>query len=488
MDQFPKKRRYINTLSMIYIEALRRLYDNPTVHIDYTVHHGIYTEVRGVRGFEPDTIARIRTLMQELIDANCAIASEHVSKSVAMERFAAQGDADKVLSLERSTLNEVTLFSIDRWIYSFLDGVFDHTGEITSFDLLPLDRGLVLVYPNPDNRLAYVSQEKLSLIYKESERWSHLLNISHAGDLNEMTASGKIEDIILISEALHEKRIAQISDQITQKPKTRLVLIAGPSSSGKTTFSKRLAIQLRVLGKQSLIIGLDDYFLDRDKTPRDTNGKQNFDALTAVDLDHFASDVRRLLTGEAVRLPSYNFVTGKREYRHAEAHIPEGGYLIIEGIHALHDALPDLGSEDERFRIYISALTSLNIDYHNRIATTDLRLMRRMVRDFEHRGYSPEQTLSLWGNVVAGEAENIFPYQENADVMFNSSLLYELAILKPLAEPHLRSVPPESSYYSECTRLLELLSYFKAADDSARDFITNTSILREFVGGSCLKQ
>ena len=487
MDQFVNKRKYINTLSMIYIEAVHRLFDAPTVHIDYTVNQGIYTEIKGIRSFDAASIAKIKREMDTLIQDNSPIKKNIVPKLEAVNIFKQQGFEDKVKALTSASLEQLPLYSIDQRQYYFVGGVFNFTGEVYSYDVLPLNRGLVLVYPNGEGEkeLAYVNQEKLFNIYRESEKWARLMKISHGGDLNGFVQAGQLSEIILISEALHEKKIASIADEIDHRKGVRVILIAGPSSSGKTTFAKRLEIQLRVLGKNCMTLGLDDYFINRDQTPLDETGQKNFDALTAVDLPLFGEHLNQLIAGEAVQLPSYNFITGKREYNHGPKHITEDTYVIVEGIHALNEHVTALMPPDCKYKIYISALTPLNVDYHNRIPTTDLRLLRRLVRDHRTRGYSPEETMALWSNVVKGENQNIFPFQENADIMFNSSLIYELTVLKGYAIEVLETVGENSAYYEEANRLLKFLSFFM--DCPCEEFIPNTSILKEFIGGSCFK-
>ena len=487
MDKFVSKRKYINTLSMIYIEALNRLFEQPTVHIDYTVNQGIYSEVKGIHSFDADCITKIKREMDSIIKDKAAIQKGIVSKAEAMEIFAKQGFTDKVKVLDHSSLEELPLYAISTLKYYFVGGVFDTTGAVYSYDIRPMNRGLVLVYPNGEgeNELLYVNQEKLFNIYRESEKWARLMKISNAGDLNDFVNNGDLSEIVLISEALHEKKIAFIADEIDHRKDVRIILIAGPSSSGKTTFAKRLAIQLRVLGKNCMTLGLDDYFIDRDKTPVDETGQKNFDALTAVDLPLFNTHLNQLIAGETLALPSFNFITGKREYNKASVSISADTYIIVEGIHALNEQITSLISPDIKYKIYISALTPLNIDYHNRIPTTDLRLLRRMVRDNRTRGYSPEETMALWSNVVQGENKNIFPFQENADIMFNSSLIYELTVLKRYAVEVLETVRKDSIYYEEARRLLKFLAFFK--DCPCEEFIPNTSILKEFIGGSCFK-
>ncbi|MDO5062798.1 MAG: nucleoside kinase [Peptostreptococcaceae bacterium] len=478
-------RKYINTLSMIYIEAAYRVLGKTSVYIEYSVNKGLYTEIKDIETFTPELVAQLRKAMEDIIESKQAIEKIEVSREEAIAVFEKQCMLDKVRVLSTGTIPTVPLYRIDKMQYSFLGGVFKNTEEITNFALVPISRGLILVFPHVGNGLNYENQKKLFSIFRESEDWARLMAINNAGDLNLTIQKGEISDIVRICEALHEKKIAYIADQIQTKKTARLILVAGPSSSGKTTFAKRLGIQLRVLGKHYITIGMDDYFVDREQTPLGEDGKPNFDSIGALDIDQFNQDLQRIIRGEKVRLPSFNFISGKREYKKEPIQIDKETYIIVEGIHGLNDALTGSIPADEKFKIYISALTQLNLDNHNRIATTDLRLIRRMVRDIKTRGYNAEKTLEMWTNVVKGENVNIFPYQENADVMFNSSLIYELSFLKRHAVPVLSEIPSDSPYFEEGKRLLTLLQFFnKAGDERA---IPNTSIIREFIGGSCFE-
>lgn len=495
MDPIVAKRKYINTLCMIYIEAVNRVLDNPSVKIDFAVSNGIYTEILGLDHVGEDLLLRIKEEMDQIIDANHKIHKAVVPKNEAIEIFRSQGFDDKVKLLLNSSVIELPLYTIDSLRYNFVGGVTVYTGEIQSFGLYSFHNGLVLVHPNGDagngkskdpckkDELAYVNQEKLFEVFRESEEWGDLMKINTAGDLNEFAKDGGLDDIVLISEALHEKKIAYIADEIYSQKNVRVILIAGPSSSGKTTFAKRLGIQLRVMGKEYVSIGLDDYFIDRDKMQLDEKGEKNFDALSAIDLDLFAKDIKKVIAGEEVALPTFNFITGLREYTRPPLRVSEDTYIIVEGIHALNEKLTSLIDPDTKFRIYISALTQLNVDNHNRIPTTDLRLIRRIVRDKATRGHQPEATMAMWANVVDGESRNIFPYQENADVMFNSSLIYELSVLRRFAVPVLMEVSEDSAFFGEAKRLLRFLAFFE--DCTCESYIPNSSILKEFIGGSC---
>ncbi len=481
---------------MVYLEAVHRILDKPSVHIEYAVSNGIYTEIRGFDKIDDRMLLRIKNEMDGIIGANYMIEKCVVPSAEALRIFEAQGFDDKVKLLKNSSVKELPLYSLDSFKYYFVGGVVVHTGEIDSFGLYSFHNGLVLVHPNggsspgkdglsKKDELAYVNQEKLFEVFVESGQWGGLMEINNAGDLNDFSIRGSLHDIILISEALHEKKIASIADSIHNKASARVILIAGPSSSGKTTFAKRLGIQLRVLGKKYFTLGLDDYFYDRDKTPLDENGRVNFDSLRAIDLDLFSSNLKDILAGQEVFLPRFDFIKGKRAYRDAPVKLPPDTYIIVEGIHALNERVTSLLKPEEKFKIYISALTTLNVDNHNRIPTTDLRLLRRIVRDNATRGHSPERTMAMWPDVVSGENINIFPYQENADLMFNSSLLYEMSVLGKFAAPVLRQVEEASPFYGEAKRLLRFLAFFE--DCHCENFIPNSSILREFIGMSCFE-
>ena len=353
---------------------------------------------------------------------------------------------------------------------------------------MPYENGFLLRFPDPENPgelLPFQDSPKISGTFMEQMRWCQLMEVSNVADLNNSIVEGKFGDLIRINEALHEKKIAQIADQIYHKmDKVKVVLIAGPSSSGKTSFANRLCIQLRALGVKPHKVSLDDYFINREDTPLDENGKKNFERIEALDLKLLNDDLKKIIAGEKVELPFYNFVTGKREYNGDFVQLGEGEILVMEGIHGLNDRLtPEIPAEN-KFKIFISAITQLNIDDHNRISTSDSRLIRRMVRDFQFRGRSAATTISSWNEVTQGEEDNIFPFQENADAVFNSATLYELSVLKQYAEPQLFAIDPSMPEYVTAKRLIKFLGYFLAAPGLE---IPNNSLIKEFVGGSCFK-
>jgi uridine kinase len=361
-------------------------------------------------------------------------------------------------------------------------------GYLKVFDLLYYDPGFILMYPqagDPFHIPPFHDLPKLARIFKEAEEWANILDVGDVGALNDKVVSGEINEIILVNEGLHEKKIANIADMIyAGKDKIKIVLIAGPSSSGKTTFARRLSIQLRVLGLKPYPLSLDDYFVDREHTPKDESGNYDFESIRALDLELFNQHLAALLNGEEVEIPRFNFRTGLREWIGRKYKMEKDAVLVIEGIHGLNEILTSSVPRENKYKIYISALTQLNIDNHNRIPTTDSRLMRRIVRDYLYRGRDAATTILTWPQVRAGEEKNIFPYQEEADIMFNSALVYEMCILKKYAAPLLREIPVSSPAYLEAKRLLTFLSYFLEAEENA---IPNNSIIREFIGGSCFE-
>ena len=359
-----------------------------------------------------------------------------------------------------------------------------YTKHLPLFTLIPYAHGFIIQFPSekdPRYIAEFKPQPKLSGVFRESEKWARIMGVDIVASLNDTICKGKTDDLIKISEALHEKKIAEISDKIVAKEKVKLVLIAGPSSSGKTTFAQRLCVQLRVNGIRPHMISIDDYFVNRAFTPIDELGQPDFEALEAIDTKLFNQHMTQLIQGEEVEIPSFNFVTGERQYKGHKIKLEQEDVLVIEGIHGLNEKLSYAVPKENKFKVYVSCLTQLNIDHHNRIPTTDTRLIRRMVRDNQYRGIAPERTIELWASVRRGENKNIFPFQEEADVMFNSVLIYELSVLKQKAEPLLFSIQRTSPYYREAKRMLRFLEYFLTIDTSN---IPTNSILREFVGGS----
>jgi len=426
--------------------------------------------------------------MNKIIEENLSIEKKVKPKDEAIEIFKSQCMMDKVKLFNTLDKENFELYKINGYFFNINGPIFDKTGEVNKFDIKLEGRGIVLTYPRKDTMdkiPEYIKQEKLLKIFRESENWAQLIGIKNVGELNQHTLNDDLDDIVRISEALHEKKIAQIADEICQSD-SKIILIAGPSSSGKTTFSQRLGVQLRVNGKKFHTVGLDDYFVERHLTPKDEEGNYDYDTIDALDLELFNEHLKQLLSGEEVVIPSYSFKTGKRNFDKKPIKISSNEYLIIEGIHGLNEKLTKDIDKKDKYKIYISALTQLNVDNHNRISTTDLRLLRRMIRDSKYRGYDAATTLDLWNNVRKGEEKYIFPFQENADVMFNSSLIYELAVLKKHALKVLEGLDDEGEFASEKKRLIEFLNYIVGFEE---DFIIpNTSIIKEFIGGSCFRE
>ena len=455
------------------------------VRVMYSISNGYYCEMEGLpEGVSQDLLYSIKRRMKELVWADLPIQKESVSTDIAIKRFAAQGMKDKVRLFQYRRVSAANLYQIEGYEDYHYGYMVPSTGYIKCFDLILYSAGFVLQMPTmeePETLAPFEAAKKLFKVLKESEDWSTMLGVDTVGALNDVIADGGIGDLMLVQEALQEKKIAEIAERIERDGK-KIVLIAGPSSSGKTTFSHRLSIQLRAYGMHPHPIALDDYFVNRDDTPKDADGKYDFECLEAIDMKQFNEDMSKLLAGEKVELPRFNFHTGKREYKGDYKQLNAGDVLVIEGIHGLNPKMTEQLPEDSKFKIYISALTSLNIDQHNRISTTDGRLIRRIVRDARTRGNSAQDTISMWTSVRRGEERNIFPYQEEADVMFNSALIYELSVIKQYAEPLLFAIPHDAPEYQEAKRLLKFLDYFLAVSPEA---VPNNSILREFVGGSC---
>ena len=479
---------YERTLSFVFTTACYNLFPTHPVRIEHSLNNGLYAEFNAELAIDQGRVDLIKAEMNRLIQEDLPIRRLRISMEQMKEIYEKQ-QREFRLDLNRDLdLQEVTISELDEYYDKFYGYLATRTGVIEKFDLTFHRPGMILVYPRSEHNFELppnVRHEKIAAIFQESERWAKILEISDVFSLNRQIDKQRIDEIIRISEALHEKKIAQIADDICNHPKKRVILIAGPSASGKTTFSKRLFIQLRVNERRPLTISLDNYFVDREKTPRDSDGKYNFEALEAIDIATFNRDLRRLLDGEAVVLPVFDFVEGKRKTG-TEATVLEAGQpVVIEGIHGLNDALTPEIAASSKYKIYVSALTQLNIDSHNRIKTTDNRLMRRMVRDVQFRGASVEQTLGMWPSVRRGEQNYIFPFQEEADAVFNSALVYEFIFLKNLLDPQLEKIGPDSVHYAEVKRLRKILYYFQTY--TRETAIPNTSILKEFLGGSCFE-
>jgi len=476
---------YIRTLQFIFIKAVLDLYPEATVVIEHSLGKGLYGEVHKNILLNENDILKIKNNMKEIINKNIEIKKVSVKKEKAIEIFKQYGMEDKVRLLNHISNKEVKLYELDGRYDYFYGPMAYSTGAIKNFDVMYYDPGFILRYPrnkDPFNIPEFVEYKKLSKIFRETERWGKILGVGDLGALNDKVVNGEIKDIIRVSEALHEKKIANIADMIYDKENIKMVLISGPSSSGKTTFANRLGIQLRVNALVPVPISLDNYFVNREDTPKDENGEYDFESIDALDIDLFNENLKRILKGEEVEIPTFNFKKGKREYNGKKIKLPKNGILIVEGIHGLNPILTREINDKNKFKIYISALTQLNIDNHNRVSTTDVRIIRRLVRDYLSRGYGGEETLKMWPSIKRGEDRNIFVFQENADVMFNSTIVYELCILKKYALAELNKIDKDSTVYYDALKLKSFLNFFKEVDMS---LVPDNSILREFIGGSC---
>ncbi|GAA0179436.1 nucleoside kinase [Clostridium sediminicola] len=477
-------RTYIRTLKFILITSVLEIFPKAKISIEHSLSKGLYCEINKETKLTEIDVKKIKNKMEEIINDDKHIKKSEVSKEEAIEIFRDYGMEDKLRLLKHSKKKRVKLYSLcGRYDY-FYGPMAYSTGIIKNFELRYYKPGFILSFPtihNPNKIPEFKEQKKLSKIFYETEVWGNILNVGDVGSLNDKVVDGEIHEMVMISEALHEKKIANIADMISSKEKIKIVLIAGPSSSGKTTFTKRLGIQLRVNGKIPIQVSLDDYFVDREHTPKDDNGNYDFESIYALDLDLFNKNLCELLEGKNVLLPKFDFLTGKRSWADSETYVPENGVLLIEGIHGLNEILTSSIKKENKFKVYISALTQLNLDNHNRIATSDVRRIRRIVRDYLSRGYGAEDTLKMWPSIKKGEEKNIFPFQEEADVMFNSTLVYELCVLRKYALPQLKKIEETSPVYYEAKRLISFLNFFK---DVESELVPGNSILKEFVGGS----
>lgn len=485
---------YRRSLSFLLVRAIQEIYPDLRVYVNHALSRGYYVElhphtlktVRQIVLTEGD-LEKIRRRMREIVEADEPLVRSEVTIEEAMRLFERTGQLEKVQLLRYCTSDTVSVYSCGGTTNHFYGYLVPSTGYLKVFDLVPQPPGMVLLFPaipTPDVLPAFEPQPKLFSIYQEYERWMSILGLDTVAQLNDLIADGKIREYILIAEGLQEKKIAQIADRITQHPHgPRVVLIAGPSASGKTTFVKRLHIQLRVNGFRPVCISMDDFFVNRDETPRDEYGDFDFESLKTIDSELFNNVVVGLLQGDKVQMPLFDFPSGLRRTGESLAIEPDQ-ILLVEGIHGLNDKLLAKVPEGLKFRIYISPLTHLNIDEHNRIPSSDSRLLRRLVRDARYRGHGALDTLKRWPSVRRGEERNIFPYQERADVIFNSALPHEISVLAPFAVKGLKQIERKTREYAEAARLLRFLSYFK---EIPPEEVPAQSILREFMGGSCFK-
>ena len=484
-------RTYVRSLCFVLCKAVEELYPQSSIMLEHPVSKGYYCRMNLDRAIGLDDVQRIKQRMKEIIAEDIPFKRYECHTEEVVELFRQKGMMDKVKLLETSGNLYSYYYTLGDTVDYYYGSLLPSTGYIHLFGLEKYYDGLLLQVPNrlqPDELEEMIKQEKMLDVFKEHRRWNQILGVGNVGDFNEACNKGHATELINVSEALQEKRISQIADEIYNRKQKgqpiKIILISGPSSSGKTTFSKRLSVQLMANGIRPYPVSLDDYFVNREQTPRDANGEYDYESLYALDLDFFNRQLQALLNGEEVELPRFNFTTGIREMSGNRLKIDENMILILEGIHALNPELTAHLPAESKFKIYVSALTTILLDNHNYIPTTDNRLLRRIIRDYKYRGYSAEETISRWPSVRAGADKWIFPFQENADVMFNSALLFELAVIKDYAEPILRNVPNNRPEYSEAYRLRKFLEYFVPLQDKE---LPPTSLLREFLGGSSFR-
>ena len=477
-------RAYTRTLFFVLCKAVQDIYPNTDVVIDIPVSNGFYVDIRLGRPVVEEDVNILRRRMQEIIDAKMPIRRYMVPTEDAIALFQEKGDVEKVKLLKTSGSIYTTYYEIGEYVDFYYGTLLTNTSGLYLFGLEKYYDGMLLRIPSlkdPDKLGEMTKQDKMFDIFKEHHRWQDILGIRTVGDFNQAIEAGHATDIINISEALQEKKIANIAEDIANRQGVKLVLLAGPSSSGKTTSCKRLSIQLAVNGLKPLQISLDDYFVDRDRTPKDDNGEYDFESIYALNLDLLNEQFNALFRGEEVELPKYDFPSGKSVKSGKKLKMEPNNVLVVEGIHALNPELTAHIPQEQIYRVYASALTTILLDNHNYIPTTDNRLLRRIIRDYKYRGVSAQETIHRWPSVRAGENKWIFPYQENADAMFNTAMLYELSVLKMQAEPLLQQVPENCEEHAEAYRLLKFLKYFKGIPYNN---LPPTSLLREFLGGS----
>lgn len=484
-------RTYVRSLCFVLCKAASDLFPNCKLRLEHPVSNGYYCNFNKGTETTLNDVAAIKKRMLEIIDADIPFCRTECHSEDAISVFRDNGMDDKVKLIKTSNSLYSYYYTLDGFVDYYYGCLLPSTGFIRLFDVVKYYDGLLLRIPtkrDPDKLGEIVKQEKMLDVFKEHIEWNSIVGIENVGDLNERIQKGEVSNIIQVTEALQEKKIVGIAYTIASRQKApvpvKLVLISGPSSSGKTTFSKRLSVQLMANGIRPYAISLDNYFVNRHDTPKDENGELDYESLYALDLDLFNRQMKELLAGKEVELPYYNFTTGEREYRGEKLHLEDNMVLILEGNHGLNPDLTPQIPEENKFKIYVSALTTISLDSHNWIPTTDNRLVRRIIRDYNYRGYSAQQTIARWHSVRAGEDKWIFPYQENADVMFNSALLYEFAVLRPHIEPILRMVPNNCQEFSEAFRLLRFLHYFTPIQDKE---LPPTSLMREFIGGSSFR-
>ena len=481
------RKTYQRTVILIMVKAIDDVLGGDKskyVKVEFAIGKGYYVSPKGGLEITEEFLRKVEARMKEIVAADLPIVKKTYSIDDAVKLFADNGMMDKVKLFKYRRSSSVNVYELDGYPDYFYGYMLPRTSYAPYFDLVKYDEGFMLVMPDKKNLHGVPEYEPLEKLYgamMTATQWGQKLGIDTVGDLNDKICSGELSDVIMVQEALQERRIAEIAKDIYERGGVKFVMIAGPSSSGKTSFSHRLSIQLASYGLKPHPIPVDDYFVNREDTPLDENGNYNFECIEAIDTKQFNDDMLKLLAGERVELPTFNFKTGKREYKGNYKQLGKDDILVIEGIHGLNDKMSYALPKESKYKVYISALTCLNVDEHNRIATTDGRLLRRMVRDARTRGTSAQGTIRMWPSVRRGEEENIFPFQESADATFNSALIYELAVLKQFAEPLLFAIGPDEPEYYEAKRLLKFLEYFLGVSS---EHLPNNSLVREFVGGS----
>ena len=480
-------RTYTRSLFLVLCKAVHDLYSRSEVIIDIPVSNGYYCNLKLGHAITAEDVNRIRTRMQEIVNAHLPIQRFETTTEEAIDMFSKLGDEQKAKLLKSSGTLYTVYYVLDDYKDYYYGSMLTNTSQLYLFGLEPYFDGVLLRIPSvqdPSQLGALIRQDKMFEVFKEHHRWQSLLGIKTVGDFNEAVGNGVATNLINVREALQEKKISQIADKIAAKKDIKVVLIAGPSSSGKTTFCKRLSVQLLASGVKPVQISLDDYFVNREETPKDEQGEYDYESIYALNIPLINEQFNALFNGQEVELPKYNFQTGSSEKSGNKLHLEENNVLVVEGIHALNPTLTAQIPDDKKFKIYASALTTILLDNHNYIPTTDNRLLRRIVRDYKYRGCSAQETIRRWPSVRAGENKWIFPYQEQADVMFNTAMLFELAVIKPQAEEVLEQVPENCEEYAEAYRLHKFLKYFSPLPFRA---LPPTSLLREFLGGSSFK-
>lgn len=479
---------YEHSLIMVYLKAIEDVLGRCSTEVRNSLGKGIYTEFADGREITAQQLQQVEEHMHELVDRDIPFRKISVDRAQGMQMLRDADLEEKIHRLNsRPEVNTLTFYELDGFINFFYSFMLPSTSYIYDFKLRKYRRGVIVMYPQDaemEREPAFIDDRKLYKAFREARDWQVMQGIEYVSDLNEKIEAGEAADIILVSEAQHQKKIVEVTREIMRSRK-RVILITGPSSSGKTTFARKLCIQLRVEGVRTLYLGTDDYFVERKDTPRDENGEPNYEGLDAVDIELFNRNIKSLLAGEETDLPVFDFMHGTKQFGRRLTRLASDQLIVIEGIHALNDRLTPEIAEEEKYRIYISPLTPLGIDSHNRILATDMRLLRRTVRDYKYRGHTAEETLLEWPKVRRGENKNVFPYNGKADVFFNSGHLYEISMLRGYAEPLLRAIPGESKAFCEAQRMLHFLAFFRTIETGeAERVVPNDSILREFIGGS----